>query len=78
VELHTLIDRSQDPALPAGHPFVLALPAPDVWSSTTTPTAPDQAQTIDIDGGFLGGFPKDGEVKLWRWCVRGGNGIEGQ
>ena len=78
VELSTLIDRSQAPALPAGHPFVLNLPAPDVWSSTTTPGAPDEAQTMDIDGGFLGGSQKDGPVGLWRWCVRGGGGIEGQ
>lgn len=78
VELHSLIDRSQLPALPAGHPFVFNPPASDVWSSTTTPGNPVTAVTIDINSGFLGGVQKDGVTKLWRWCVRGGSGIEGQ
>ena len=79
-ELTSLIDPSETfPPLPQGHPFDLSNITGDVWSATTVPIAGGTtANTQDVIGtGFLGGADMV-TAMLESWCVRGGQGIDGQ
>jgi hypothetical protein len=75
-ELTSLVDRTQSsPTLPAGHPFSLALSS-DYWSATTV-AGSSRAWHMSFSNGFQGNSDK-GAVELLVWCVRGGQGIDGQ
>jgi hypothetical protein len=74
-ELTSLLDTTQvGPALPAGHPFVLALPIVNVhWSATTNAADATQAWFANLHNGEVLDFaPKVGGAGNV-WCVRGGN-----
>ncbi len=64
------------PPLPQGHPFDISDITGDVWSATTVPDT-NEAWTQDIiNDGYLGSFPKTDTRQVW--CVRGGQGQDGQ
>ena len=72
-ELLTLVDKTQNPALPAGHPFNLGDP-PRFWTNTPLSVG-FGAQTVWVvvfDGGFAGTTGPDGPRRAW--CVRGPGG----
>ena len=77
-ELLSLVDSSQTaPALPAGHPFTIAIDA-QYWSATGygNSTAP-ALRTIDFNLGFAGATGTGGSVFQFHvWCVRGGSGVD--
>jgi len=72
-ELLTLVDKTQNPALPAGHPFNLGDP-PRFWTNTPLSVG-FGAQTVWVvvfDGGFARTTGPDGPRRAW--CVRGPGG----
>jgi hypothetical protein len=79
-EFRSLIDASVTSptalSLPAGHPFVIGLPADAVyWTGTTVAEAPQLAYGTGLrtfDG--LGIFTKQTQARA-SWCVRGGGPI---
>jgi Protein of unknown function (DUF1566) len=76
-ELMSLVDTSQSPALPAGHPFQGVLTGDDdvYWSSTTAGSNPALALAVQFAGGALVIAAKASlEPRLW--CVRGGHGVD--
>ncbi len=79
-ELLSLVDPTQYPALPSGHPFTnvqLGL----YWSATTSVTfdgsSSSDALLLDTSGG-LSSNPKVGTFAFHVWCVRGGQGLDSQ
>lgn len=81
-ELASLVDPTQFPALPAGHPFTIAVqPEPfNYWSSTTQIEEPSRAWFVNfgnVTPGFVFTFdkvPGDPANNFFVWCVRGGHG----
>ncbi len=78
-ELHSLIDDTQDPALPAGNPFTGI--GGSYWTSTHGTAFGSTADTYIVSfnlGGFGVGLslapPDFGVVRAW--CVRGGSGAD--
>ena len=84
-ELASLVDTTQeDPALPAGHPFMGPIFTSDIdphlpnfyWTATTEVTHNTQAYYVEIGhDGSVGTISKD--FNLRRWCVRTGQGYDG-
>lgn len=69
--------------LPAGHPFQLdpEANAAGYWSATTMPPSPNFGTNV----AFIQSFPDGGALGIQKtvvrpraWCVRGGQGFEGQ
>ena len=78
-ELHSLIDDTQDPALPAGNPFTGI--SGSYWTSTHGTAFGSSVDTYIVSfnlGGFGVGLslapPNFGGVRVW--CVRGGSGAD--
>jgi len=78
-ELHSLIDDTQDPALPAGNPFIGI--GGSFWTSTHGTAFGSTADNYTVMfnlGGFGVGLslapPDFGNVRTW--CVRGGSGLD--
>ena len=71
-ELRSLVDLSQTPALPDGHPFTnLVDPAVDnYWSSTTYADYPVGQWSVYFFDGSVNNYDK-GSL-MYVWCVRGG------
>jgi hypothetical protein len=69
-ELESLLDlgRSDNPSLPAGHPFVNVLS--DYWSSTTWPFVTSNAWQVDLNNGGVNLHPKTSS--FCTRAVRGG------
>lgn len=80
-ELASLVDLSQSPALPSGHPFVGVFPMP-YWSATTytgfLQNSLDFAYGVDFSSGAVFHSPKGGIDIARDWCVRGGQGYDGR
>jgi hypothetical protein len=77
-QLASLVDTSQSsPALPAGHPFTGVLQGwPLYWSATTAAYDKTLALMVVFDTGYVGLYEKD--YNFYSWCVRGGQGYDGQ
>ena len=78
-ELLSLIDTSQSPALPAGHPFTVFTSLDDLyWTKTSysDPSPPTRAYAVEIGELPLitAQLKADGH---FAWCVRGGAGYDG-
>ena len=74
-ELASLVDQSQNPSLPAGHPFSNV--QWDVYWSATTDNDTSRAWFVD----FTNGVVSEDAVKsaaILAWCVRGGQGVNPQ
>jgi hypothetical protein len=70
-ELQSLIDFGHsEPALPAGHPFIVA-PSAGYWSSTTAAVNRDNALLVLLAGGNTDGVDKDTNSRRV-WPVRQG------
>jgi hypothetical protein len=74
-DLKSLIDRTQSPTLPSGHPFSNVQPA-NYWSATTTATVAGSAWFLNFFNG--GSFAESMINDLYVWCVRGGHGVDSQ
>ena len=77
-ELLSLVDSSQTaPALPAGHPFTIAVDT-QYWSATGYGNSVSAAlRTADFRLGVSGeAGTNGGVVQLHVWCVRGGSGVD--
>ncbi len=76
-ELESLVDPTRsNPALSAGHPFTNVLTTSYYWSATTNAADTTYAWAVYlIDGGVNTGIKTTG---LPMWCVRGGQGYDGQ
>jgi hypothetical protein len=73
-ELASLVDPAHTgPALPAGHPFDIALPInTNYWTATTNAADATQAWAMSlVDGSVIDLGPKVGG-QARAWCVRGG------
>ena len=77
-ELTSLIDPTQiDLALPSGHPFSSNVDVPYHWSATTYAGDTAQAWLVSISSGLVvDPYTKVGGGRAW--CVRGGQGVDGQ
>ena len=75
VELSSLLVLDAGDDFPDGHPFSTPVQQP-LWSSTTNPGAPTLAWGVTP---FVGGVVQNlVKTSTWRkWCVRGGEGIDG-
>jgi hypothetical protein len=77
-ELASLLDPSVAftgvPALPIGHPFSVA--SVFYWSGTSDHKSPDLAWGVIINNASPVTTNKD--VPFFRWCVRGGQGVDVQ
>jgi hypothetical protein len=75
-ELASLLDRSQNPALPSGNPFGDSVIAADgsggYWTSTTFLRNRSSAWMVDMNYGDILPNPKAGQQMLNVWPVRGG------
>ena len=68
--LESLVDATQQFALPAGHPFTVS--SSTYWSVTTSASDPAQAWKIGFD--TLHMADSDKADYGMAWCVRGGPG----
>jgi len=78
-ELQSLVDPTLDPqTLPTGHPFINVPLAYAYWTATSGFSDPaNLGAYINMSiGGMLGANKSTGAA--YKWCVRGGRGIEGQ
>jgi hypothetical protein len=74
-QLATLVDRSKsNPALPTGHPF-LNVQSDRYWSATTDASSPTIAWNVGFGNGGL--FIDSKVTDRHAWCVRGGQGFDG-
>jgi hypothetical protein len=78
-ELLSLVDRSQTPALPSGHPFTVPS---FFWSASTSAGSPDAAWMVGLrtfvgrpPGGVLANHKSN---TTGAWCVCGGQGVDSQ
>ena len=77
-ELTSLVDLTQsNPALPSGHPFNNVYVADYYWSATTWDDIPDYAWLVHMGNGNLA-FDHKLDYVHHVWCVRGGQGVDGQ
>ena len=74
-ELASLIDPTQFPTLPSGHPFSNVLGAP-YWSASTLADDSSRAWGVHLGGG--GVFNDVKTLTSHVWCVRGGQGVDPQ
>jgi hypothetical protein len=74
-ELSSLIDPTQSPTLPPGHPFSTAIIY--AWSATTYDGSTDAAWGLIVPYGLSVLYTKRSEA-LSAWCVRGGPGVNPQ
>jgi hypothetical protein len=76
-QLSSLADISVpgEPKLPTGHPFTV-VPNYTYWSATTSTEDSSTAYIFDFGGTNLSGPLKISLVYIW--CVRGGQGYDGQ
>ena len=73
-ELHSVIALDAGDDLPDGHPFTVTSL---FWSATTNPTSAVSAWAYSVSAnGAITNVAKTSLVK--GWCVRGGQGVEGQ
>lgn len=84
-ELASLVDPSQTiPSLPSGHPFNIdtsTFTVSTYWTSTSVPTSSTSnpggaAMIVNFFQGLVQGLGKDALEHVW--CVRGGQGHDGQ
>jgi hypothetical protein len=76
-ELASLVDLSQpQPRLPAGHPFSNVQHS-QYWSATTYADGTSDAYLVFFTNGFVS-YGNKTSNSLFVWCVRGGQGIDGQ
>ena len=75
-QLGSLVDTSNDPALPAGHPFQNVQSFP-YWTATSSPEHSHAAANVDFSNGGVGNTTKDADI-YFVWCVRGGQSYDGQ
>jgi hypothetical protein len=78
-QLSSLMDISVpgEPKLPTGHPFTVVQPY-SYWSATTST---EYSSTTAYIVNFSSGFNVSGPLKIsleYIWCVRGGQGYDGQ
>lgn len=78
-ELASLVDPAFIPSLPSGHPFTVQSFA--YWSASTLAGDTTSAWGVDFgntsgNNGFVGNIFKVFEFRVW--CVRGGQGPDGQ
>ena len=73
-ELASLVDPTRaGPALPLGHPFVLALPIVNVhWTATTNAANNTQVWFVNLQDGSVDNVPPRLTGEGNAWCVRGG------
>ena len=73
-ELASLLDPLRtNPALPAGHPFVIALPLnTSYWSATTNAAIDTQVWAVSLVNGVVGEDAFKAGSQARAWCVRGG------
>ena len=75
-ELSSLVDPTViDPALPTGHPFA-NVQLDDYWSATAYAFNPTAAYVVWFHNGDVPIFDKTAEKLVW--CVRSGQGPDGQ
>jgi hypothetical protein len=74
-ELRTLVDPSQSPALPSGHPFINVNTdlASNYWSLTDSLTIPGLAYVLSFSAVDIVMAINKNNPNLC-WCVRGGSG----
>ena len=73
-ELASLMDKSQDPALPVGHPFTnVHTNEGDFYWSSTTFQGPGVVVAFQSNGIVTGVLKSE---TGFFWCVRGGSGAE--
>lgn len=79
-EIFSLIDMTQSPPLPAGHPFVIPSGAGYIWSATTLYDYPGYAWSPNVATGpvvkYITRYSKNSVIGTW--CVRGGSGVDFQ
>ena len=78
-ELTSLVDETQNPKLPPGHPFTVqfAHPVNVYWSATPSPFTSAIALTLNFHN--PGGIHEDHkDFETHAWCVRGGQGVNPQ
>ena len=69
-QLASLIDTSNNPALPTDHPFRNVQRDPPYWTATTFASFPASARNVLFGSGSVSGTAKT--IKGHLWCVRGG------
>ena len=74
-ELASLVDTSNNPALPDDHPF-LGPQSSSYWSATTGADGASIAWGVGFDVAGVGTFDKGSSIFVW--CVRGGQGVDPQ
>ena len=77
-ELASLVDPTvpiPGPTLPAGHPFD-DVQSHNYWTATTNSSGTTAARNVAFQFGVVSGSPKS--AVLFVWCVRGGQGHDGQ
>lgn len=75
-ELESLVDPTQsNPALPSGHPFT-NVQSGVYWSAAAPASVTDLAWLVYFGNGNVGYGNKSGGGYVW--CVRGGQGYDGQ
>ena len=76
-ELASLVDPTQGPpTLPNGHPFVNVQSTEHYWTLTTNARDTSEALCVGFDDGEITAYSKN--WSMWAWCVRGGQGHDGQ
>jgi hypothetical protein len=80
-ELSSLVaPRQTSPSLPIGHPFTnidtSGTGVSGYWTSTTVPGTTSGAEVVEFLTGTVSGIDKTGLAHVW--CVRGGQGHDGQ
>jgi hypothetical protein len=78
-ELASLLDLTQSPALPSGHPFSNVQFTRNgqvvfYWSASTSALDSTQANVVLFQTGEVGFNPKSSAIGF-TWCVRGGQGV---
>jgi len=74
-ELKSLVDHTQSPVLPSGHPFS-NVQSDVYWSATSFSTSTSYAYDVNFSDGSRG-YESKGHSKYF-WCVRGGQGADPQ
>ena len=75
-ELASLLDMSNYPRLPIGHPFTNVQYSYGYWSATIVASATSNAWSVSMLDGVMYSVPKSQGGNIW--CVRGGHGYDGQ
>jgi len=76
-ELGSLVDPTMsNPSLPSGHPFNNNVQSSRYWSATTNASDTSYAWNVYFGSGYVGN--NDKAASYYVWCVRGGQGYDGQ